>query len=72
MRVVYRDTRRDLSGEREGRRSSPATASSVKIEQMIACGNVWVMEGGMESSGAVVTAEKAAAAAVCGGEGEVK
>jgi hypothetical protein len=29
------------------------------------------MEGGMESSGAVVTAEKAAAA-VCGGEGEVK
>jgi hypothetical protein len=49
MRTVDRETRRDLSGRREGRRSSPATASLAKIWQMIACGNVLVWAGGRES-----------------------
>jgi hypothetical protein len=66
MGTVDRETRRDLSGKREGRRSSPATASLAKIWQMIACGNVLVLAGGRRrmSSGAAVRAEKAAA--VCG------
>ena len=48
MRTVDRETRRELSWGREGRRTSPATASLVKIGQMIACGNVLVLAGGRE------------------------
>jgi hypothetical protein len=35
MRMVGREVKRELSGEREGRRSSPATASLVRIGQMM-------------------------------------
>jgi hypothetical protein len=35
MRTVDREIGRELSGKREGRRSSPATASLVRIGQMI-------------------------------------
>jgi hypothetical protein len=68
MRTVNRETGRELSCGREGRRTSPATTSLVKIGQMIACGNVWYWRRveGRASSGAAVMAEKAAAAAVCG------
>lgn len=48
MRTVDREIGRELSGKREGRRSSPATASLVRIGQMIACVNVLVLAGGRE------------------------